>query len=80
MITSYVLCAIEQQLKQATVTLHTTATPLQNKLVFLLENLAQLPPIYKHILQNDELICKACLIMLVIRYTSPPICFSLSCH
>jgi hypothetical protein len=60
MMTSYVLCAIEQRLKDAT--LLTNVSPFQNKLILLVGDLAQLPPIYKHTLQNDELICKGCYI------------------
>jgi hypothetical protein len=61
MMTSYVLCAIEERLKQATP--YTNAIPFQNKLVLLVGNLAQLPPICKHSFQNDELLCKGCHIM-----------------
>jgi hypothetical protein len=43
MMTSYVLCAIEQRLKQETPL--TNTTPFQNKLVVLVRDLAQLPPI-----------------------------------
>jgi hypothetical protein len=61
MMTNYVLCAIEQRLKQATPL--AAATPFHNKLILLIGDLIQLPPICKHTLQNDELICKGCHIM-----------------
>jgi hypothetical protein len=82
MMTSYVLCPIKQRLKQVTPLIN--AHPFQNKLVLLVEDLAQLPPIYKHALYNDELICRDCqhyiYTMLVIRYAPPPIHFSALRH
>jgi len=54
MMTSTMLCAIEQHLKQF------NTNPFTNVLVLLVGDLIQLPAICKHSLKKKELYCKNC--------------------
>jgi hypothetical protein len=57
MMTGNILCAMEQRLKQAMSIAKTS--PFQTKLVLLVGDLAQLPPICKHTLQQNDILCKS---------------------
>jgi hypothetical protein len=35
-------------------------SPFETKLVLIVGNFAQLPPIYKHTIQNNDILCKSC--------------------
>jgi len=35
-------------------------SPFETKLVLIVGNLAQLPPIYRHTIRNDDILCKSC--------------------
>jgi hypothetical protein len=58
MMTSNMLSVVEQQLKQS---MHLeNISPFETKLVLIVGNLAQLPPIYKHTIRNNDILCKSC--------------------
>jgi ATP-dependent exoDNAse (exonuclease V) alpha subunit len=58
MMTSNMLCAVEQRLRQSTLT--TCTFSFQNKLVILVGDLAQLPTICTHTPKAPDIICRAC--------------------
>jgi len=58
MMISNILCAMEQRLKQAMSIAKTS--PFETKLVLLVGDLAQLPPICKHTLRQNDILCKSC--------------------
>ena len=60
MMTSIMLCVVEQRLKQSTRI--TDIYSLQNKLLILVGDLAQLPAICIHKPKFPDIICKACYI------------------
>jgi hypothetical protein len=49
---------VEQRLKHAMSIAETS--PFETKLVLLVGGLAQLPPICKHTLQQNDILCKSC--------------------
>jgi hypothetical protein len=55
---SNIFCAVEQCLKQAMSIVETF--PFETKLVLLVGDLAQLPPICKHTLRQNDILCKSC--------------------
>jgi hypothetical protein len=58
MMTNNMLYIVEQRLKQS---IHLeNISPFETKLVLIVEDLAQLPLIYKHIIRNDDILCKSC--------------------
>ncbi len=58
MMTSNILCDVEQRLKQAMSIVKTS--PFETKLVLLVGDLAQSPLICKHTLQQNDILCKSC--------------------
>jgi hypothetical protein len=58
MMTINMLCAIEQQLKQS-MNLE-NIFPLKTNPIPPVGNLAQLPPICKRTIQNNNILCKSC--------------------
>ena len=71
MMTSNMLCAMEQRLRQSTLT--TCTFSFQNKLVILVGDLAQLPAICTHTPTAPDIICRAC------HITSAP-CWTIAKH
>ena len=63
MMTSYMLCTMEQRLKQAMRVKN--SSPFKTKLVLFIGYLTQLPTICKHNLHNNELIYRTCQIKFV---------------
>ncbi len=58
MMISNILCVVEQRLKQAVSVVETS--PFETKFVLLIGDLAQLPPICKHTLLQNDILCKSC--------------------
>ncbi len=58
MMTKTILCVVEQCLKQTMFVAETS--PFEIKLVLLVGGLAQLPPICKHTLRQNDILCKSC--------------------
>jgi hypothetical protein len=58
MMTSNMLCAVEQRLRQSTLT--TCTFSFQNKLLILVGDFAQLPTICTHTPKAPDIICRAC--------------------
>ncbi len=56
MMTSNIFCVMEQRLKQAMFIAKTF--PFETKLVLLVGDLAQLPPICNHTFQQNDILCK----------------------
>jgi len=56
MMTSDILCVMEQHLKQVMSIAKTS--PFETKLVLLVGDLAHLPPICKHTLRQNDILCK----------------------
>jgi hypothetical protein len=58
MMTNNMLYIVEQWLKQS---IHLeNISPFETKLVLIVGDLAQLPPIYRHIIWNNDILCKSC--------------------
>jgi hypothetical protein len=53
-----IFCIVEQRLKQAMFVVETS--PFETKLVLLVGDLAQLPLICKHMLRQNDILCKSC--------------------
>jgi len=56
--TNNIFCVVEQRLKQAMSVVETS--PFETKLVLLVGDLAQLPLICKHMLRQNDILCKSC--------------------
>ncbi len=58
MMINNILCVVEQCLKQIMSVVKTS--PFETKLVLLVGDLTQLPPIYKYTLWQNDILCKCC--------------------
>jgi hypothetical protein len=58
MMTNNILCVVEQCSEQGMSIVG--IFPFETKLVLYVDDLAQLPPICKHTLQQNDILCKSC--------------------